>query len=180
MEEAPGPSSEAEEGELPQEAEEPGSQPAGGMPVGALVPPLERRPQPGFAQLNSEFSAEVKAAAARIAKTLREKKLHLLRRLCQRFGVPAALEVLRDTLAAEAGGGVARADGARREPGGTFLKLFAARVPRAQLKEVLAAAAADLRLATGLSPAAKKKVKKSRAREGRSDAETTPPDRLEP
>lgn len=85
-------------------------------------------------------------------------QLHLLRRLCQRFGVPAALEVLRDTLAAEQAGGVARADGARREPGGTFLKLFEARVPRAQLKEVLAVAAADLRLATGTGKKKKKRA----------------------
>ena len=76
-------------------------------------------------------------------------QVHLIRRLCDRFGVALADEVLQETLAkevcslrrerfrapvdasaAQSAGGMLTADGSRRrEAGGTYLKLFAACVP---------------------------------------------------
>lgn len=56
VEEAPGPASEAEEGELPREAD--AEETVAGPPSRAVVPA-------GFAQLSGEFSAEVGGQLAR-------------------------------------------------------------------------------------------------------------------
>ena len=86
------------------------------------------------------YSVRVKAAARQLSGALGEKKVHVLRELCARFGVPLATELLKETLSLQEQGGATTADGSRkRSAGGVFLSLFKARVPAPAWRECQAA-----------------------------------------
>lgn len=129
-----------EEGELPSgQGEAEASQEAAGQGGESPTEAAEHAPKPPPPR--TLYSGRVKAAAQQLARALGEKKVHVLRELCARFGVPLALAVLNDALALmQEKGGATTADGSRlRSAGGTFLSLFRMRVPAPAWREHLVA-----------------------------------------
>ena len=128
-----------EEGELPSERREAeaSEEAAGGGEAAAEAPEHAPKPLPP----RRLYSGRVKIAAQQLARALGEKKVHVLRELCARFGVPLALSVLNDALVLmQEEGGATTADGSRlRTAGGTFLSLFRTRVEPAEWREHLRA-----------------------------------------
>jgi hypothetical protein len=83
------------------------------------------------------------AAAALIAATLREAGESKILAAVRAVGIPAAMALLRDTVAAERAGGVLTADGARRRtPGGVFFLRLKDVTTREQYKGIFAPDAA--------------------------------------
>jgi hypothetical protein len=114
-----------EDGELPSEPQEP-------------PPRTKRRRGVGGCAEAKASSQQVETAARAIGRALGEKKLHLLRFLCSRFGVARCKQLLATTREREKAGGVPTADGkSRRQPGGAFLTLFREAVGDAAYKQAL-------------------------------------------
>ncbi len=83
---------------------------------------------------------DIHATAAEIARQLDETNpaaLTQIELIVQHVGVEAALALLQETLAVEAGGGMMLPDGSRRRtPGGAYLYLAKGRIPR-ELRTVI-------------------------------------------